>query len=132
MRYCVLPEVSCGIYWHCLFTALPLRPWVRSDLLFCLVSCLHYGQEPDRNLPHSCHHQESWYFSRICIRFPQSLSVGARQKFWFRDCFDHLFARIFVRNQTTIEDGEHYFKVLAADTNVVCASDDLWLLYKRI
>ena len=27
MRYCVLPEVSCGIYWHCLFTALPLRPW---------------------------------------------------------------------------------------------------------
>ena len=57
-----------SIYWHCLFTALPLRPWVRSDLLFCLVSCLHYGQEPDRNLPHSCHHQESWYFSRSLLR----------------------------------------------------------------
>ena len=67
-KYCVLPEVSCGIYWHCLFTALPLRPWVRSDLLFRSVSCSHYGQEPDRNLPHSCHHQESWYFSRSLLR----------------------------------------------------------------
>ena len=64
----IWPEVSCGIYWHCLSTALPLRPWVRSDLLFRSVSCSHYGQEPDRNLPHSCHHQESWYFSRSLLR----------------------------------------------------------------
>ncbi len=37
-------------------------------LLFRSVSCSHYGQEPDRNLPHSCHHQESWYFSRSLLR----------------------------------------------------------------
>lgn len=29
---------------------------------------LHYGQEPDRNLPHSCHPQESWCFSRSLLR----------------------------------------------------------------
>ena len=60
-----------SVMWYilaCLFTALPLRPWVRSDLLFRSVSCSHYGQEPDRNLPHSCHHQESWYFSHSLLR----------------------------------------------------------------
>ena len=43
-----------------------------------------------------------------------------------------VFACIFVGNQATIEDGEHYFEVLAPDTNIMCASDDLWFLYKRI
>ena len=67
-RFCVLPEQLCGIFWRCLSTVLPLKHWVRSDLLFRSASLLHCGQEQDRSLQRFYQHQELWYFSRSLLQ----------------------------------------------------------------
>ena len=62
------PEQLCGIFWRCLSTVLPLKHWVRSDLLFRSASLLHCGQEQDRSLQRFYQHQELWYFSRSLLQ----------------------------------------------------------------
>ena len=75
------------------------------------VACVHAG-----NLPLCVTHRHLISTVIICRCSPEIR---------LRNCLDHFSSCIFIRNQPTIENGEHHLKILSANADVVKASHDL-------